>query len=153
MARSHDLLVRPALSGDHEFLFEVRRATLRRYVDEASGWVEAEQRAVAAREFTELPYAVVEERGRPVGYVCVIHEPGWDFIEEIAVLPEAQGRGIGTRLLRDILHAAQWERGVPVQLSVFVSNPARNLYARLGFEVVRTEPPRMSMQWTPDGRP
>lgn len=153
MAHSHDLLVRSALSGDHEFLFEVRRATLRPYVEETSDWDEAEQRAIADREFTELPYAVVEEHGRPVGYVCVIHEPGYDLIDEIAVLPEAQGRGIGTRLLWDILHAARRQRGVPVRLSVFVSNPARALYARLGFEVVRTEPPRMSMQWTPDGRP
>lgn len=143
---SHDLRVRPAVSGDREFLFAVRRATLRTYVDQTSGWEEAEQRAIADREFAELPYAVVEEEGRPVGYVCVRHEREWDFVEEIALLPEAQGRGIGTQLLRDVLRAAQ-RRGVPVRLSVFVSNPAQALYARLGFEVVRTEEPRMTMQW------
>jgi ribosomal protein S18 acetylase RimI-like enzyme len=70
-----------------------------------------------------------------------------DFIEEIALLPEVQGRGIGTRLIRDILQAAQ-RRGFPVRLSVFASNPARALYARLGFEVVRIEDPRMAMEWS-----
>jgi hypothetical protein len=67
------------LSGDREFLFEVRRATLRVYVEQTSGWDEAEQRAIADKEFGELPYAVVEESGRPVGYVCVIHEREYDF--------------------------------------------------------------------------
>ncbi len=73
-----------------------------------------------------------------------------DFIEEIALLPEAQGRGIGTRLVRDVLQAAQ-RRGVPVRLSVFTSNPARVLYARLGFRVTGIEEPRMAMEWRPDG--
>jgi ribosomal protein S18 acetylase RimI-like enzyme len=150
MARTHDLRVRPALSSDREFLFEVRRATLRAYVEQTSGWDDAEQRVTADREFAELPFAVVEESGRAVGYVCVIHQRECDFIDEIALLPEAQGRGIGTQLLRDILLAAQ-QRGVPVQLSVFVNNPAQALYARLGFEVVRVEEPRMLMQWTPAG--
>jgi ribosomal protein S18 acetylase RimI-like enzyme len=148
MVRSPDLRVRPASSSDREFLFEVRRASLRTYVEQTSGWDDAEQRATADKEFGELPYAVVEEGGRPVGYVCVIHETECDFIEEIALLPEAQGRGIGTRLVRDILQAAR-RRGVPVRLSVFASNPAQALYARLGFEVVRIEDPRTAMEWRP----
>ncbi len=146
--RRHDLRVRPALSGDREFLFEVRRAALRTYVDQTTGWDDAEQRVIVDKEIAELPFAVVEESGRPVGYMCVIHRSEWDFVEEIALLPEVQGRGIGTQLLRDLLLAAQ-RRGVLVRLSVFVNNPARALYTRLGFEVVRTEYPRMTMQWTP----
>jgi len=39
--------------------------------------------------------------------------------------------------------------GVPVRLSVFFTNPAQALYARLGFEVLRIQDPRMSMEWTP----
>ncbi|MCK9904732.1 GNAT family N-acetyltransferase [Parafrankia colletiae] len=148
MTRSHDLRVRPALSSDREFFFEVRRAALRAYVEQTSGWDDAEQRITADKEFADLPFALVEESGRPVGYACVIHQSEYDFVEEIALLPEAQGRGIGTNLLRGILRAAQ-RRGVPVRLSVFVNNPAQALYTRLGFEVVRIEDPRMSMQWTP----
>ncbi|GAB1509184.1 hypothetical protein [Actinophytocola sp. KF-1] len=51
----------------------MRRAAPRAYVEQVSGWDDAEQRAVADKEFGELPYAVVEEDGRPVGHVCVIH--------------------------------------------------------------------------------
>jgi ribosomal protein S18 acetylase RimI-like enzyme len=148
MVNSQDLRVRPAVRSDREFLFEVRHAVLRTYVEQTSGWDDAEQRVTADREFGTLPYAVVEEGGRPVGYVCVIHESECDFIEEIALLPEAHGRGIGTRLVQDDLQDAQ-RRGVPVRLSVFATNPAQALYARLGFTVVRIEDPRMAMEWSP----
>jgi GNAT superfamily N-acetyltransferase len=103
MVCSDELRVRPALRSDREFLFEVRRAALRAYVEQTSGWDDAEQRVTADKEFAELPFAVVEENGLAVGYVCVIHESEYDFIEEVALLPEAQGRGIGTHLLRGIL--------------------------------------------------
>jgi hypothetical protein len=96
--RSHDLRTRPALSSDREFLFEVRRAALRAYVEQTSGWDEAEQRATADKEFADLPFAVVEVSGRPVGHVCVIHESECDVIDEIALLPEAHGRGMGMRV-------------------------------------------------------
>ncbi|CAJ63622.1 MULTISPECIES: GNAT family N-acetyltransferase [Frankia] len=80
----------------------MRRAALRAYVGQTSGWDDAEQRITADREFADLPFAVVEESGRAVGYACVIHQSKYDFVEEIALLPEAQGRGIGTHLLRGI---------------------------------------------------
>ncbi|WP_374629312.1 GNAT family N-acetyltransferase [Frankia sp. AgPm24] len=101
---------------------------MRAYVEQTSGWDDAEQHITADKEFADLPFAVVEE---------------------IALLPDAQGRGIGSHLLRGILRAAQ-RRDVPVRLSVFVNNPAQALYIRLGFEVVRIENPRMSMRWAPD---
>jgi len=44
-----------------------------------------------------------------------------DFIDELALLPEAQGRGIGSSLVRDVMGAAS-ARGVPVRLSVLVTN-------------------------------
>lgn len=61
---------------------------------------------------------------------------GWvdDAIPElaIAVAPDAVGAGVGMRLLTDLLDRA---RGVVpgVSLSVRADNPARRLYARLGF--------------------
>ncbi|WP_020580092.1 GNAT family N-acetyltransferase [Actinopolymorpha alba] len=149
MVSSAHLRVRPAKKNDRQFVFEVRRAAFHAYVEQIAGWNDTEQRLTADREFDELPFEIVEEGWRPVGYLCVIHENECDFIEEIALLPEAQGRGIGTQLLRDILQAAQ-KRGVPVRLSVFTNNPAQGLYARLGFEVKGIEHPRVRMEWSPN---
>ncbi|MEQ7125749.1 GNAT family N-acetyltransferase [Actinopolymorpha sp. B11F2] len=148
MVSHNDIRLRRAESSDRQWFFDARRAAFQAYVEEISGWDDAEQRATADKEFDELPFVMVEEGGRPVGYLCVIHKDDCDFIEEIAIRPEAQGRGVGTQLVRGIMQAAQ-QRGVPVRLSAFVNNPAQALYARLGFEVTRIEHPRVAMTWCP----
>jgi ribosomal protein S18 acetylase RimI-like enzyme len=57
----------------------------------------------------------------------------------IAVLPAFRGRGIGTALLEQMLthlHATGLEA---VSLSVSRSNPARKLYERHGFSLVKNQ--------------
>ncbi|GCE11009.1 GNAT family N-acetyltransferase [Tengunoibacter tsumagoiensis] len=55
----------------------------------------------------------------------------------IAVLPDLLGQGIGTQLLKHLLEEAS--KVYPaVILSVRTNNPARNLYERMGFEMVDT---------------
>lgn len=141
-----DVRLRPARLDDRDFFFAVRRAAFKPYVEEISDWDEAHQRQLADREFDELPIEIIEERGTPVGYLCVLPQEDHDFIDEVALLPAAQGRGIGSTLVRDVMHAAR-DRGVPVRLSVLVNNPARRLYENLGFRVTRIEHPRVKMEW------
>jgi ribosomal protein S18 acetylase RimI-like enzyme len=144
--RRGSIRLRPARAEDREFFFTTRRAALGPYVQELWGWDEAHQRSLADREFDELPVEIIEERGRPVGYLCILRKVDHDFIDEVALLPEAQGRGLGSSLVRDVMVAAS-ERGVPVRLSVLVNNPARRLYERLGFRVSSIEHPRVKMEW------
>jgi ribosomal protein S18 acetylase RimI-like enzyme len=138
--------LRPARPDERDFFFAVRRAAFKPYVDELGGWDDARERPLADRGFDELPVEIVEEHGAPVGYLCVLRRDDHDFLEEVALRPEAQGRGIGTALVRDLMGAAAG-RGVPVRLSVLVNNPAQRLYQRLGFRVTRIEHPRVKMEW------
>ncbi len=73
--------------------------------------------------------------------------PGFGNLDEdtpeltIAVEPAYRGQGIGTRLLEE-LHQGLSQKGVQqISLSVQKSNPARNLYERLGYQTaeVRSE--------------
>ncbi|HEX6939117.1 MAG TPA: GNAT family N-acetyltransferase, partial [Longimicrobiales bacterium] len=54
---------------------------------------------------------------------------------DIALLPEHRGRGIGTALLEALIAEAD-AAGKPVSIHVEQYNPARRLYARLGFREV-----------------
>jgi ribosomal protein S18 acetylase RimI-like enzyme len=56
-------------------------------------------------------------------------------IVDISLMPEARGQGIGAALLRD-LFAEAGSRGQNVTIHVEKNNPARTLYARLGFKIV-----------------
>lgn len=87
--------------------------------------------------------------GEPVGTAWLRllsdAEPGYGFVDgatpelSIALLAEFRGVGIGTRLLRALLDEAR-ARGVgAVSLSVQDANPARRLYERFGFVLVRDD--------------
>ncbi len=87
-------------------------------------------------------YLVAEEPGEGiVGYAglsCAARARGGDAeVMTVGVAPAAQGRGLG-RALVDALRTAAGERGAGrLLLEVRADNePARNLYARLGFEQV-----------------
>lgn len=83
----------------------------------------------------------IEPDGRSLGAAWVrLVEGGYGQIDDatpelgIAVVADMRGRGIGTRLLEALL-----ERVPRCSLSVDVRNPARRLYERFGFDVVRME--------------
>jgi ribosomal protein S18 acetylase RimI-like enzyme len=54
----------------------------------------------------------------------------------IYLLPKYQRRGIGSGLVASVIDQATLQR-LPVRLGVAKINPARSLYERLGFIVVR----------------
>lgn len=138
--------LRPACPADREFFFSTREAAFRPYLEAISGWDEAHQRALADREFTGLPIQIIESGASAVGYLCVLHQEGHDFLDEIALLPEWQGRGLGSSLIGMVMNDAA-RRGVPLRLSVLFNNPALGLYERLGFRVTIVEHPRVKMEW------
>lgn len=87
---------------------------------------------------------MAEEAGRCVGaaWVRLIH--GYGFVDAqtpeltISVQPAFQGRGIGTQLL-ERLCADLKDNVLQISLSVTWINPARRLYERVGFELVRLD--------------
>lgn len=71
--------------------------------------------------------AMAGERMRP---------EGWTEISAVATDPRYRGQGLAARLVRDVTYHVR-ERGDGVYLHTTATNPARALYARLGFAVRR----------------
>ncbi len=81
-----------------------------------------------------------DDSGTPIGAAWVRRVEGYGFVDHetpelgIAVVADHRGTGVGTALLESLLAA------VPrVSLSVDARNPAKALYQRLGFELVRVD--------------
>ena len=136
------LTTRAATPVDDAFLRDLY-ASVRAPELAAVPWSDAEKRAFCDMQFTlqdrhyreHFPHAhrhVVLEAASAVGRIYV--DPAGDEIRilDIALVPAARGRGIGTRLLRNILDEADRTRR-RVSLVTEPGNPARRLYARLGF--------------------
>jgi len=80
--------------------------------------------------------------------VAVVWRAAEVFLADIEILPEWRGRGLGTAIVGAILADAT-TRGLPTSLQVLKVNPARRLYARLGFRVVAQTPTHYVMRAGP----
>jgi ribosomal protein S18 acetylase RimI-like enzyme len=71
----------------------------------------------------------------PIGRMFVAEDKRVITVVDIALLPDYRKMGFGKQLLDELLtHAASSKK--PVRLHVLKTNPARNLYQRLGFQDV-----------------
>ena len=98
--------------------------------------------------FPQAEFWVLEGDEGPLGRVVVDRRPTRLRLVDIALRTAARGRGLGTALLRD-LQADAAASGLPLRLHVNSSNPARRLYARLGFIPVSEDAFYHLLEWTP----
>ena len=102
--------------------------------------------AAGIREHDEV--WVAEEDGRLLGFIGIEHSTnlGAPVLEKIYVDPAEQNRGVGSALLEK----AKELRPDELYLWVFQKNPARRLYERSGFELVKLTDGAENMEREPD---
>lgn len=91
---------------------------------------------------------VAEEEGRLLGFLGIEHSTNLDapVLEKLYVEPAEQNLGVGTALL----DKAKELRPDELYLWVFQKNPARRLYERHGFELVKLTDGAANMEREPD---
>jgi ribosomal protein S18 acetylase RimI-like enzyme len=158
---SHTLSLRHVTPEDDAFLFELYATTR---PDIASlglpgaqqdmllrmQWLAQRQGYAARHPHAEHRLVLVDER--PAGRLWVAREPAELRLVDISLLPAHRGSGLGTTLLRALQQEAT-AAGMPLRLSVARDNPARRLYARLGFTPVEAmeagAAPYLALEWRP----
>ena len=135
---------RQAGPGDLTWLINLRLATMAGYL-EASGQVlsEQDQRERVLQDFAAI--RIIRADARDVGMLKLLKGvDAWQVVQ-LQLLAELQGAGIGTAVLQDALTEARLAN-VPVSLSVLKVNPAKRLYDRLGFKLIREKTGSWEMQ-------
>jgi GNAT superfamily N-acetyltransferase len=152
------IALRPETEADEDFL-------RRLYASARAGemalvpWPDEQKAAFLNQQFdlqrhhyrTYYPDAerlVVSIDGRPAGRRYLHRGEEFFLLMDICLLPEYRGRGLGRRLLEALL-AEAGAAGKPVRLHVERFNPARNLYARLGFTLIEERSIHRLMEWRP----
>jgi GNAT superfamily N-acetyltransferase len=107
------------------------------------------QHAHYTRHYPDARFEVIALRGEDVGRLYVARLPEEIRLMDIALLARHRGAGIGGALLRALLDEARRD-GLPVSLHVEDNNPARRLYARLGFVRTGEEGIYARMRWSPE---
>lgn len=140
--------LRRATSTDSEFVFVVKKVALGPYVAQTWGWDEAWQRDHHGRHFDPEVLQIIVVDGADAGVLGVVEAADAIDLHAIYLPPELQGQGIGGEIVEWILSFAQ-ESSKPVRLQVLRVNPARRLYARLGFEPCGDDECYFRMEWRP----
>ncbi len=96
---------------------------------------------------------IIEQAGAgvertPIGLLWVDVTSAQIDLLDISLLPHWRGRGIGSVLLNALLVQSRALQ-LAVALQVRADNPARELYARLGFAQVARADLDLAMRWTP----
>jgi ribosomal protein S18 acetylase RimI-like enzyme len=140
----HEYSLRPATSEDFSFLRELHRQTLKPYVEQLWGWDEQQQENLLRERFAPEKLQVIQIAGKDTGILQVETKPNEVFLGNILLAPEFQRRGLGGKIVGDVVAQAT-ARGLPVALTVLKPNPAKRLYERLGFQVMREDDVRYFM--------
>ena len=122
-------------ASDYDFVYDVKKLCYQKYVEEYfGGWDDNVQRKMFAdlmKQDAKRTYIIYVDN-KPVGFFS----DGEDNAEgyhpnNLCLLPECRGKGIGSDILNKVLEK---HKNQDIYLKVFKSNPAQNLYKRLGFE-------------------
>lgn len=145
-----DVRLCPATTADDDFLYDLHRRALGDVIEATWGpWDDAVQREFHQAWFMPETIEIVLVGGQRAGMIQAAPADATTFyVSRIELAPEVQGRGVGTTLLRLLVERAQQAGSSAVELDVLELNRARELYERLGFEVVAEEPPKIRMRLT-----
>ena len=157
---SRGLALRPETDADLPFLMQVYSSTR---ADELAivPWTKEQKRAFLVQQFgaqrshyrahfPDSAFDLIELRGKPIGRLYLDERETRVHVIDIALIPDNRDAGIGTLILTAIQDRAR-ARGKGVGIFVERINPAKSLYDRLGFKVIREEDIYLEMDWAPDG--
>lgn len=152
------LHVRPATGADQLFLaqlFASTRQDLQLIDQSAAATVELMDLQFRAQtqgygqQFPNALYFVIEKHHVAIGKVTLDFGSNEIRVVDIALLPQARGQGYAAAVFQSLQLAAS-KVGTPMTLTVLSSNlPAKQLYARLGFQPADLSPPYEQWIWYP----
>ncbi len=141
-----DIELRNVKESDFDWLYNLRSQTMTKYINDSGDQFNLEtQSNRIMKEYESIK--IVRNDNKDIGMFKVkCYSDRWEIIQ-IQLLPDYQHMGIGTKLIQN-LQAEASQQDVAIFLSVLKVNPAKQLYERLGFEVVQEKEKSYTMRYS-----
>lgn len=104
---------------------------MQKYVEKIRGWDEEAERKDMKDKFTADIDLIIQINGEDAGVLRVLEKEGSINLGHIELLPKFQNQDVGSKIIEGVIR-----KNKPVTLQVLKSNPAVELYKRLGFEIM-----------------
>ena len=141
--------LRAARPEDAYGMMAIAHEGLRPSIEALWGWDAEDQRERFLAQFEPIHIAIIQLGGRDVGYMKVEDCEDCIYLAGIYLAKDDRSKGIGSQVLIDLMRKAT-EAAKPLRLRVLVPNPAKTLYARLGFRVTKTTDSHVYMEFEPN---
>ncbi len=134
---------------DSDFVFAIKKAAFREYVEQVEGWDDTHQRELHNKRFDSQDFRIIQFQGTDVGFFSTSCTSDSLKIHQCFIHPEYQDRGIGSACMTSILADADVS-GKAVNLQVLKIN-IRGIafYQRLGFSIVDEDSTHVQMKKLP----
>ena len=123
-----DYTIRQAIAVDIDLLDVIHTENMKGYVEKIYPW----KPQLFRESFSCDDYKVIEINNRIIGFMKVVWSETEIYLAEIQIAQNYQKQGIGTSLIQLIIEKAR-KNNKKLWLKVLKSNPAKQLYQRLGF--------------------
>ena len=145
------LSIRKAHANDSEFVFTMKKAAYREYVEQVWGWDDSYQRERHNREFaSQEDFRIIQFHGTDVGFLVTSRTSDTLKVNQFYILPEYQGTGIGSACLTRIIDDASLEQKSVALKVLKVNTRGIALYQRLGFTIVGEDSIYFQMEKSPE---
>ncbi|WP_103107229.1 GNAT family N-acetyltransferase [Brevibacillus reuszeri] len=145
-----------ATTEQENFRFQVYASTRQEEVA-AWGWEVTQQEAFLRMQFEmqqksyqlqypDANYQLIIVDEEPIGHMLLAHRDDKIILVDLALLPSSRGHGIGSRIIRQLQSQAE-QLAKTIRLHVLITNEARYLYERLGFQAIGENGLHMEMEW------
>ncbi|MGY0650465.1 GNAT family N-acetyltransferase [Luteimonas sp. A537] len=138
--------MRPATAHDFAFCEDLSRTNMACYL-RARGIAWDPERFRAS--WAELENLVIVAGDETIGLLRLLPEGEALGLRDLQIVPSRQRQGIGGRAIQQAQAIAVRRAHPRLQLRVYADNPARVLYARLGFAVEAEVDGTLHMAWSP----
>ncbi|MCG7587515.1 N-acetyltransferase [Photobacterium sp. OFAV2-7] len=131
-----DINLRKAQESDVDFLLDLRVATMREYLEkDGIPCTNEENLHRIKHNFDDAK--IIEVDGQMAGLfkASYLDDRNQWHLFQVQIHPNFQNMKIGSHLIKELIKVAK-EQGKSVGLSVLKSNPAYNLYDKLGFQII-----------------
>ena len=143
------ITIRKADAVDSDFVFAIKKAAFREYVEQVWGWDDTHQRDLHNKRFDSQNFCIIQFQGNDIGFFSTSCTSDSLKVHQFFIHPEYQGRGIGSACMTSIL-ADTNAAGKAVNLQVLKIN-IRGIafYQRLGFSIVDENSTHVQMKKLP----
>lgn len=127
--------LRKAEETDIDFMLELKRVTLKVYIDQIWGWEEEYQKNDTLECFNSGNTKIISVNEMSIGIVETNTVENTFHIVELEILPEYQGKGIGSAIISEIIETEK-SKCREIEIGCFKINmSAIKLYKRMGFRI------------------